>query len=120
MTIKSIYSDTAGSQNRNVNVAAALLLAVQTIPNLICINQKFMESGHSEMECDSVHSLIESRGNRVKVYTPEQWYQVPRTAKISKPAYSVSEMSFSDFKDFHSLSQALHSKSCKDRIWGGC
>ncbi|XP_050311108.1 uncharacterized protein LOC126746777 [Anthonomus grandis grandis] len=71
----TFYADTASGQNRNCINAAMFLRAVHLLPIEI-INQKFMESGHSEMECDSVHSAIENRGNKIDIYTPEGWYTV--------------------------------------------
>lgn len=35
------------------------------------IDQKYMETVHSEMEYDSVHSAIENRGNKINIHTPE-------------------------------------------------
>ncbi|KAK5647974.1 hypothetical protein RI129_002866 [Pyrocoelia pectoralis] len=95
----TFYADTASGQNRN-SINAAMFLRAVTILPLTIINQKFMESGHSEMECDSVHSCIENRGNKVDVFTPEGWYAVARTAKIKKPLYQVTPMDFTDFLDF--------------------
>lgn len=53
-----------------------------------------MESGHSEMECDSVHSTIEAREKQVDVFTPDGWYMVARTAKINKPYHKIMEMEY--------------------------
>ena len=55
----SMFSDTCGGQNRNQNVCAILLHAVRTIDHIDVIEQKFLEKGHSYMECDSMHSAIE-------------------------------------------------------------
>mgnify|MGYP007005574224 CR=1 FL=1 len=63
------------------------LRAVHLLPIEI-INQKCMESGHSEMKCDSVHSAIENRGNKIDIYAPERWYTVARTAKTKQPTFS--------------------------------
>nr|CAH7719604.1 unnamed protein product [Callosobruchus chinensis] len=54
----TLYSDTCGGQNRNQNVAALCLFLVQTT-RLTVIEHKFLESGHSYMEVDSMHSAIE-------------------------------------------------------------
>uniref|UniRef100_A0A6P7GSZ8 Uncharacterized protein LOC114346386 n=1 Tax=Diabrotica virgifera virgifera TaxID=50390 RepID=A0A6P7GSZ8_DIAVI len=102
----TFYSDTASGQNRNTIVSAMFLRAVEQLP-IQTINQKFMESGHSEMECDSVHSTIESRGKQVDVYTPEGWYMVARTAKTSKPYHKVIEMDYSDFLDYKKYSSQI-------------
>jgi len=54
-----MFSDTCGGQNRNQNIAAVLLYAVQSIDHINVIEQKFLEKGHTYMECDSMHSAIE-------------------------------------------------------------
>jgi len=52
----SMFCDTCGGQNRNQNVTALLQHAVKTIDHLHIIEQKFLEKGHSYMECDSMHA----------------------------------------------------------------
>ncbi|CAK1598425.1 unnamed protein product [Parnassius mnemosyne] len=69
VTEVSMFSDTCGGQNRNKNVAAILLWAVQKIPNLNIIEQKFLESGHSYMEADSMHSSIEASQKNTAIYS---------------------------------------------------
>ena len=54
----SLFSDTCGGQNRNIQVASLFLNLVQ-VTELSIIEQKFLESGHLYMECDSMHSAIE-------------------------------------------------------------
>lgn len=58
-----------------------------------------MNLGHSEMECDSVHSTIETIGRLVDVFTHDKWYRVARTAKINRRYQKVVEMEYSDFLD---------------------
>ena len=54
----SLFSDTCGGRNRNIQVASLFLNLVQ-VTELSIMEQKFLESGHSYMECDSMHSAIE-------------------------------------------------------------
>ncbi|GLV37559.1 hypothetical protein CBL_20371 [Carabus blaptoides fortunei] len=88
----TFYSDTASGQNRNAILSAMFLRALSLLHNLKVINQKFMESGHSEMECDSVHSNIENRGRKIDIFVPDQWYTVARTAKLNKPLYILYQI----------------------------
>jgi hypothetical protein len=81
----TFYSDTDSRQNRNTILSALFLRSLSLSDNLKAINQKLMESGHSEMECDSVHSSIEDRGRKIDIFVPDQWYRVARTAKLSNP-----------------------------------
>jgi len=52
-----MFSDTCGGQNRNQNIAAVLFYAVQSIDPINRVEQKFLEQGHTYMECDSMHSF---------------------------------------------------------------
>ncbi|KAK7106444.1 hypothetical protein V1264_017700 [Littorina saxatilis] len=94
-----LYSDTCTGQNRNQYVAAALLQAVQQLPNLECIDQKFLTSGHTHMECDSMHSAIETAKKKIQVAIPDQWHYVIECARLSQP-YTVHELEFGDFIDY--------------------
>lgn len=65
------YSDTCGGQNRNQFVTASFLYTISQIPQLQTISHKFLQSGHSQMECDSVHSTIETaKGKHLFMYHP--------------------------------------------------
>ncbi|MES9882503.1 MAG: hypothetical protein ABW185_16670 [Sedimenticola sp.] len=96
------YSDTCGGQNRNQFVAAALLYSIQSMDKIECINHKFLESGHSEMECDSVHAAIEHTKSLTKVHVPSQWETVVTLARKSNP-YVVVPMKYTDFMDFKQM-----------------
>ena len=52
-----IYSDGCGYQNRNVTLLNALRKFA--VDKQIMIEQKYLERGHTQMECYSVHSVIE-------------------------------------------------------------
>ena len=54
-----LYSDACSGQNRNQFTATALMHAVTNLPNLETIDHKFLESGHTQMEFDSMHSAID-------------------------------------------------------------
>lgn len=54
-----LYADTCGGQNRNQNVLASMFFAVNRRSNPQIIDLKFMESGHSYLEADSIHATIE-------------------------------------------------------------
>ena len=70
-TVKHVttFSDTCSGQNRNLYVASAMLYAVQNLKNIEIIGLKFMESGHSYLEADSMHATIEKAFRHKKVYT---------------------------------------------------
>nr|CAH7754385.1 unnamed protein product [Callosobruchus chinensis] len=62
--------DTVSEQNRSCINVAMFLRAVHLL-TIKTMNQKFMESEPSEMECDGVYSSIENHGNKIDTYTPE-------------------------------------------------
>lgn len=85
-----LASDTCGGQNRNVNITAMFLYAVQTL-DIEIIDHFFFEPGHSQMECDSVHAHIESASKNIEIFDPSGWYTVVRMAS-KNGKYDVHEM----------------------------
>ncbi|KAK9759276.1 hypothetical protein QE152_g170 [Popillia japonica] len=82
------YSDRCGGQNLNKYVAAMCLTAVQKIQHLQTIELKFLVVGHSEMECDCMHSAISTELKRVgKANWPADWKSIARSAsrRADKP-----------------------------------
>lgn len=97
-----LYSDTCAGQNRNQFVAAALHHAVMTIDNIEVIDQKFLESGHTQMECDAMHSAIERAKKTATIYIPGQWNTVIQSARAAAP-YVVVPLNHEDVWDFKKL-----------------
>lgn len=56
----TFYSDTYGGQNKNSHVSAMFLKIIHMLPSVI-INHTFLVPGHTHMECDVDHSLIEKQ-----------------------------------------------------------
>lgn len=106
ITELSLISDTCGGQNRNQHIAAVLLYAVQ-YTHLITIEQKFLESGHTFMECDSMHTAIENYKRNRSVFTMNGWLKICRNARSSKKPYIVNELKFTDFYDLKELTEAV-------------
>lgn len=113
VTEVSLFSDTCGGQNRNQNVLALLYYFVHyEATNLEVIEQKFLESGHSMMECDSMHSAIEKQKRNLSVYTMNDWINIFKMARSKRgkkrnEAYEVNELKFTDFIDLRRLSSDL-------------
>ncbi|KAL4704604.1 hypothetical protein ACJJTC_002038 [Scirpophaga incertulas] len=59
----TFFSDTCGGQNKNSHVAAMFLCISKMIPDMI-IDHKFLNPGHTHMECDSIHAQIERKKKR--------------------------------------------------------
>ena len=110
----SLFGDTCGGQNRIVYICALLLYLVKTL-NLEVIEQKFLESGHSYMEADSMHSAIEEKKKHIDVFSVHHWVNVMKQARLSnkkrkihKSSYSVKELNFKDFFYLKMLSAKLN------------
>lgn len=101
----TIWSDNCPSQNRNFIMVMAYFWILKNYPNIKLINHKFLLRGHTHMEVDGDHSLIERERKRtpfLKVMTPWDWQQLARLCCRSKP-FNVVNMEVCDFKDFKSL-----------------
>ena len=85
-TVKSVsfHSDSCGGQNRNQYVASVLMHSVQSLP-LEEITLNFLETGHTQMKCDSMHAAIELAKKNVRVYSQREWYNVIHMARRHKP-----------------------------------
>lgn len=99
----TLYSDCCPGQNRN-SFLAAMFLVFQSNSSIDYIDHKFLVVGHTHMECDVDHALIErtKKKTSIKIHHPRDWYQFVRTVG-SKRKFEVVEMTqeniynFSDF-----------------------
>ena len=110
-TVKHVvfFSDTCTGQNRNQFVAAALLHAIKILPNIDVIEHKFLEPGHTQMECDSMHAAIEHAKKSTSIYIPSMWDTVVHMARRKNP-YVVVPMKHDSFWDLKHLAQ----ETCKN------
>lgn len=99
------YSDSCPGQNKNSHVAAMFMAFVQNNPHIELIDHKFLEPGHTHMECDSDHALIERKKKKssVEIQVPRDWYQFINSINSKM---HVLEMKKSDFFNFAELSKA--------------
>lgn len=58
----------AHAQNKNTVVSNALLKLA--MDKKVTITQKYLEKGHTQMEVDSVHSLIERKLKNIEIFLP--------------------------------------------------
>lgn len=97
----SFFSDSCGGQNRNRFIAALMKVAVAMLA-IECIELKFLEVGHTQMEVDSMHSVIERHKKNLVVYSPLEWPNIVRASKRSKP-YTVKNIFYEDIFDLKKL-----------------
>ncbi|MCP4458687.1 MAG: hypothetical protein GY816_11780, partial [Cytophagales bacterium] len=97
----TMISDSCGGQNRNRIVAAAMHYAVQNLP-LESITLAFLETGHTMMPVDSMHSVIERAVRNKRLYTVSDWEREIKGACRTKP-YETNLWKWGDFLDLKSL-----------------
>jgi len=74
------FSDTCAGQNRNQFLCAAMMHAVKK-SKLDFIDLKYMESGHSYLEANSMHSTIDKCKRHQKIYNTREWEVVISAAR---------------------------------------
>uniref|UniRef100_A0A6P7G8N4 Uncharacterized protein LOC114339032 n=1 Tax=Diabrotica virgifera virgifera TaxID=50390 RepID=A0A6P7G8N4_DIAVI len=99
-----MYSDCCPGQNKNRFITAACLTALQCSANLKIIEHKFLIPGHTHMECDTDHSLIEKKKKKFssQIEHPHDWAQLIRQVG-RKRQFLVTEMQRSAFLNFGGL-----------------
>ena len=110
LQIKTIvlFSDNCTGQNKNKHVFSMFHYVLHSLQFCIeSIEINYLIVGHTHMEVDYVHGLIERNKQHVQVYHPSDWNNVIRTAKKSAPFITVINMSEKDFYDFAAYSNEL-------------
>lgn len=62
----------------------------------VTIEQKFLVAGHTQIECDSMHSLIEWRIVK-DIHTPRDYIVIFEIARIHPSPYKVTQLYHNDF-----------------------
>lgn len=97
----TLWSDTCGGQNKNSIICAVLQVVLQRKSSLQVINQKFLVSGHTYLDCDTDHSVIEGKKQNAEgIHVPRDWYALVRNASKK---FSVTVMGQSLQLNFKSL-----------------
>ena len=99
-----LHSDCCPGQNRNAIMIYMLYQAVQTIRNIKIIDMKFLEPGHTHMQCDSMHATIEHAAEYAKIYWPNDWVNVIKLAAKKRP-YKVKTLDHTSFTNYKELQQ---------------
>lgn len=64
----------------------AIVHGVSTVP-------KFLTKGHTEMECDSVHSCIERKLKNRVIKLPRDYFKASKEARTQPAPYEVIQLS---------------------------
>ncbi|PSN30161.1 hypothetical protein C0J52_27504 [Blattella germanica] len=89
----TIWSDNCSAQNKN-RVMVFLCLFLVAIGLFVHIEQCFLLSGHSFLQCDSDFALIEKRKRVTKAFIPSDLFKIVQESKAVKPFQVVPESDF--------------------------
>ena len=64
------------------------------------VTQKFLEKGHTQMECDSVHSVIERHLRNQDIYVLAEYVALMKRARSKPSPYQVRYVDHNFFQDF--------------------
>ncbi|KAK3929732.1 Nuclear receptor coactivator 3 [Frankliniella fusca] len=67
------------------------------------ITHRFLESGHSFSEADSMHARIENEALRKEIFTPEEWMALIEGAKQEGKKYIINKLKNENVSDLHFL-----------------
>lgn len=101
-----IYSDGCGYQNRNHYLSNAI--SNFAIKHDKIIEQKYLEKGHTQMECDSAHAKIEVKLKNEAIYIPNDYIRITRQArkkvkldgKFVNMPFDTEYLNFDFFKNY--------------------
>lgn len=96
-----LYSDSPSGQNRNRMVFSMFLLASKKFK--VNITHRFLESGHSYSEADSMHARIEDEATLKNIYNVEEWSVLIQGAKKEGETYVVNRLLNNKVLDLHYL-----------------
>ncbi|KAK3763184.1 hypothetical protein RRG08_018753 [Elysia crispata] len=68
------------------------------------VEQKFLEKGHTYMECDSVHCAIERAVLGSEIFVSSDYVRKTKSARLRGEPYNVRYVDNSLFKDFSKVS----------------
>lgn len=72
-----------------------------SINNNVCIEQKYLTVGHTQMEVDSIHASIEKKlAKRKEVYVPADYLTIIHSARQNPRPYETTYLHHTDFLKF--------------------
>lgn len=93
-----IFSDGCNYQNRSSILSNAMLHL--SVRYKICIESKYLEKGHTQMECDSMHATIERYLRQRDIHVPADYVEVCKNARKHPRPYKVTYLEHSFFKQY--------------------
>ena len=111
---EGMMSDGCGGQQKMPFFATMCAEAVTKHPSIQQIDHKFFETNHSQMECDSMHSVIEKATKKAAIYVPSEWVTAAKLTRKNPEPYHVKRLSFPDFLNFKEQRQQRFPRNIKD------
>lgn len=96
-----IYSDGCYYQNRNEVLSNALISLY--VEKSITIEHKYLVVGHTQMECDSTHSIIQRKINNEQINLPSQLVNLIKTSRKNPAPLNVYHLDHKYFLDYDSI-----------------
>ncbi|KAK3916516.1 Endo-alpha-N-acetylgalactosaminidase [Frankliniella fusca] len=95
------WSDSPTGQNRNRMIFCMHMLAAARLK--VKITHRFLESGHSYSEADSMHARIELEAQMKEIFTPDEWIKLIKEAKQDGKPYIINRLENENVSDLHYL-----------------
>lgn len=83
----TVWTDNCSGQNRNINMVFMYLWLLEKVSTLKEINHKFLLAGHTHMEVDGKHSVIERAKKKLEtrtIFTTNDWANFIATCSKKK------------------------------------
>lgn len=96
-----LYTDGCTPQNRNQVLSNALLNF--SVKHQVQVVQKFLIKGHTQMEGDSVHAMIENKLKNKDIYVPYEFVKYTKEARMKPFPYDAKYLKHDFFKDYSKL-----------------
>ncbi|XP_039280312.1 uncharacterized protein LOC120350546 [Nilaparvata lugens] len=112
-----LMSDSCGGQNLNQFISTAFLYAVK-MTHAKKIEHVYYETGHSQMEGDSLHSVIEITAKNIQVNTPSEWQLICQLARKTHKPYNVVPMTHNSFINWTSVAEENKKKARYETVDG--
>ena len=106
-----LWTDGCTYQNRCHVLSSALVSFA--VKNRVEIYHKYLEVGHTHMECDSVHSNIEKAKKRSKINIPTDYINIIQSSRKVPSPYGVRYLDYTFFKNYESISDIKTVKPSK-------
>ena len=108
-----LWSDSCGSQNRNLNMVALIIALVNSNNRIKKITHRFLWSGHSHLPNDSDFSHTEKKKSTAGIFSPEKYVKIMKNAR-RKNIFHVTCMKRNDFLDIKIMKKSIANKRKDD------